>query len=790
MEELVRSLRNLGLAPPTGEQIVSLVDADPRVEQRLARELSVPPQLDSHLGGDAVLDTVLMSGATEAMLQSYNRKLQSEIASQKKQQDALASPKRIKRVPLKGLLAAQDAELRRRRQELQEGTTPQGLYVPRQFFDTDSTYCSDKDYKTLRPLEMDELEVPKRYVDRSLVVKVISRPSLYFGCTFVGMLHCGAALPITVCYFTARLTMTEDELAARLPIGTTLLIKEPFVSTNHAGIGGPITGGKNAVGIRVDTPSDVVVIDNEIDWPELPVPVEKSDRITVWRQEGPLCRAVRKGLQLPSYVSWGSTQQALLEFLEDERPGAAWRELKAAELYDIVPSSESAEWNSRVLVRLCAFKDAAGLACKHQKEHQAAANVAVDGLSTEDVVRIFNTTLTDATPRFDVADYIGPVTVADIPNAGRGLVLTRDVAEGELLLVCRAMVSSYSSDDGCKGMPLLRVNPDSGVTSTTTQVLAATKCIHAILDRPELALPFLGLTAGPNEPLSVEAQQEYPLSWSYECDAKKSIFADTDRPVSARYVNGVLRFNAFGPAAVPGAQRSDDEMSRSTMPHPLPAILNHACLPNVSSVFFGDIVTTRALHPMTKGTQIMHQYVPGVLPYNTRQRMLSKHGFVCECGLCTMDVMDGAENCRKREELLATVLPPLVDRSRALLSGGAEDMQRELASNLGELANELNATYGESRGNLRPDLVDVLYREALHVQTYDVPGAIALVKASLCAAGATPGDGTLDRLPDVHFDASIRAMLMLAQLEDNLKWVDAACYTHDCMIGGGLESNQ
>ena len=30
-------------------------------------------------------------------------------------------------------------------------------------------------------------------------------------------------------------------------------------------------------------------------------------------------------------------------------------------------------------------------------------------------------------------------------------------------------------------------------------------------------------------------------------------------------------------------------------------------------------------------------------------------------------------------------------------------------------------------------------------------------------------------------------MLVLADLERDLRWVDAACHAHDCMIGGGRD---
>ena len=73
MEELLRSLRNLELAEPHGEQIVALVDPDPRVEKQLAQQLAVPARIELHEDDtSALMDAALMSGATEAMLDNYN----------------------------------------------------------------------------------------------------------------------------------------------------------------------------------------------------------------------------------------------------------------------------------------------------------------------------------------------------------------------------------------------------------------------------------------------------------------------------------------------------------------------------------------------------------------------------------------------------------------------------------------------------------------------------------------------------------------------------------------------
>ncbi|WFD46539.1 hypothetical protein GLX27_001176 [Malassezia furfur] len=823
MEELVRSLRNLGLAAPRGEQIVSLVDADPRTEKQLAQELAVPARIDAQDDEDsaaAMVDAALLSGATEAMLANYNRVLQQNVDALRQERAACSAPKPVKRVPLKALLAQQNAAIRRREAEREAGTQGDSVYTPRQILDTEHTFHSTRPVSALTHLEFDELVAPKRFEGRYVVVRVASPLSLYVSCSFVGEFASGAAIPISIAYFTPNLKLHGDELDAMLPEGTLLLIREPYVSTHYLGVGGPITGGKGVTGIRVDTPSDVMVLDADdplvmgLSWPTPLTPAAPA----LWRQEGPLARAMQRQLAQPDAppalvvpdVSREAVRATIRRFLAQDRPGAAWREWLAAERIGVWSASgttgaDDALLHADVLLALRSYADAEAVLnavpleerddawTQRMADATAALDFGLHGPTGATLERMFAATLDDTTPRFSYAEFHGPIEVANIPGAGRGLVLTRDVEPGELLLCCRALGSSYSADAACDGVPLLRVNIDNGVTSTTTQVLAATRCIHAVLDRPEWATAFFGLTAGPDVPYSPFVSEPYPLR-TRPLAGDAAIASGSQAPdVSAAYVNGVLRFNAFGPAATPAAASGNDPMSRSTMPHLLPAILNHACLPNVSSVFFGDMVTTRALHPLPRGTQIMHQYVQGELPYDTRQSLLAKHGFRCTCELCVLDERDGPEALRKRQELLATTLPPLVDRSRALLNNAAlasDDAHREVVEALEALADALHATYDATRGALRPDVVDVLHRAAQHAAAYDVAHATSLARAGAEATGAQLSARGIARLPSVHLDGAIQCLLTLARLHADdadacRAWVDAAVATHDSMIGGG-----
>ncbi|KAN0062810.1 hypothetical protein ACQY0O_004630 [Thecaphora frezii] len=962
MEDLLRALRNVGLALPDPEQLLQLSDPDPEVQSKLAQLLALNPSTheyqeshhsddegdgdDQDDGGPAVdplIDADLFKGAVQALLENYNKTIDKERDGLQRERAALAAPKKLKTVPFRALMARQEAEIKRRADEVyaaahdpDTGRKRKRFYLPRQTFDGYGSYASDAALDELTRLDADEFAAPKRFEGRYVLCQVASKLNLYVSCSFIASLPSGQAIPVSISHFTPNLHLAGTDLDAHLPVGTVLAIREPFISQNHFGKGGPALGGKSVPGIRVDTPSDVHIVDgldpndaqllDGIVW-KTPVESASADHLATveeiwrrspshanatgcrWLQDGPLSRyavwrmrapdrgasvdacqrlmraldeldeAERRGLQ-------DRTRQLATSLLENNRPGAAFREVAAARLLGVLGTDAATlgrdlELEGRILHRLGDYERAnvvleaalkaagGGDAAISAGERifplltaaRAAQLASAEGPSHENVWSYYFDSSSYSTPRFDLSDWLGPVTVQDIPGAGRGLVLTRDVKEGELLLSCKAAASSYAIDSGCKGIHLMRYTVETGVTSTTTQVLAATKSIHTMLDRPELALAIMGLTAGPGVEYSRWVSQPYPvppprtagklsadaisgilapigtepdplspasawLSSSSSATAspkvehyRGALLAGSDRPsIDSSYVDGVLRFNAFGPAANPGSGKEDgseaaidtSELSRSTMVHPLPAILNHACLPNVSSVFFGDLVTTRALHPLKAGTEIMHQYVRGEQPWPIRRSQLSKHGFVCRCGICQLDEQDGEEACRTRQKLVGGSFPMLLERSRILLKdeGGKgqsesekQDDHRDLAQSLEELADQVDRTYHTERGPLRPDLMALWQKIAQHRARFDRAAAVEAQHRALTSIGAVlsrdasdllRGPTTLRRLPDLHFDGAIKSMLSLAELalEDGDEamaevWVRSAMHAHECTIGGG-----
>lgn len=943
MEDLLKALRNIGLELPDPEQLLQLFDPDSEIQDNLARHLSLTPAKndlvpdenepvingdttagsddDEGLVMDPLVDADLFKGAVQALLENYNKSIDKERDTLRKEKEALAAPKKLKPVPLKALLARQTAEIKKRHEEVyvashdpESGRKRKRTYLPRQTLDGVGSYASDKALDQLTRIDADQLAAPKRFECRYILCKVASSLNLYVGCTFIGVLPSGNALPITIAHFTSNLHLSGEKLDAHLPIGTVIVIREPYVSLNHFAKGGPCQGGKSVPGIRIDTPTDVLILDrlNDsdaklLDATSWKVNVEQDegqpfvDAVSLlrdspaacntegcrWLQDGPLSRLVAaSSLEQSAKTLQGlndderrqlsqRTRSLIQSFLCENRPGAAYRELCAARLLSLPlsisstsPVAEDLELEGQVLYKKCDFEASrlafeAALSAYPPSERisvqdriletlntvRSAQNASALGPTHENVWGYYFDSQSYATPRFDVQDWFGPVAIENIPGAGRGLVLTRDVEEGELLLCCKAAASSYAAESGCRGVYLLRYTVETGVTSTTTQVLAATKSIHAMIDRPnELTLPIMGLTAGPDVEYSKWVDQSYPAppkrayidaarpadqieALVASCQKQLSINSDQARkwhstvlegvsrpPIDSSYVDGVLRFNAFGPAANPGGKSSsssssedaqtDSELTRSTMVHPLPAILNHACLPNVSSVFFGDIVTTRALHPLKKGTEIMHQYVKGEQPWLIRRSQLSKHGFKCSCGICLLDERDGEDKVRERGQIIGGSLTMLQERSRIVLKSsitqqaGKEDDEdhKDLAESLREMIAKVQATYHAERGLLRPDLMKIYQLLALHQREYDWDAAVASELKALISIGCTPSSNAegriLKELPSLHFDGGITSMLALAKLmlqkeeekkEDARRWVEQAFYTHQCTIGGGLD---
>lgn len=795
MDALLTSLHALSLLPPSPSQLLQLLSNGSNQQEEdkevrdLARVLSLgsyDPDEDTKADADAGtgggggfgIDRELIEDAVVEMIRTFKKdvaKCKDAFEAEKQQMESSESILMPKPTPLKFLKLRHGSTLR----QTEKVSSLYGGYRPRIIFSGGPSFASSHDFADLQPASSGSLTLSRRLHGQYVVGKVASSISIYVGALLLVTLPepFGFSLPIAISHFVRDPSMTSQDASRLLPEGTLIAVKEPYLSSHCAMRACGVSGG---VGFRVDTPTDVVVLPADAEWahkytgdlkwvaePEPPAKGKASKK----NGKEKLDQSVEQNANhVPPVATWfaegasssSSSSQSLMatirSLLADERPGAAWR-LFTAKKSDLPASSETLELQGDILLALEHWESAlqaytsANLPTNMQQAsellRQSHQGPSPDGST---VSQIYTSHLSSSAPRIQVADWLSSaLKVSPIPNAGRGLVTTRDVGAGETLLMARSRGSSYPSDAGLENCPIVRIDFQNGVLSTTTQVMATTNLIHAMVDRPELAQEIMGLTAGPNMEDStwVKADQFQkavaPLEPQWSTQEGHSL--GPQGGINSLYVDEVLRHNAFGPGLVSRGDADDEghkpsdttsstrkwpralhrklthdppnPFSRSTQPHPLPAILNHSCLPNVSSIFLGDVVITKALRPLTAGEEISHEYVRGGTDYQTRQSLLSKHGFVCACCLCQLDRGDGEDKLSKRRTIFAVQTPAVFARSDALLrfsgdSDGNAENHADIREALLDLVQQLDLTYDASRPALRPEMREILERIGRH----------------------------------------------------------------------------
>uniref|UniRef100_A0A915D4V8 Uncharacterized protein n=1 Tax=Ditylenchus dipsaci TaxID=166011 RepID=A0A915D4V8_9BILA len=94
----------------------------------------------------------------------------------------------------------------------------------------------------------------------------------------------------------------------------------------------------------------------------------------------------------------------------------------------------------------------------------------------------------------DVADYTGPVVIDDIKGKGKGILATKDIEKGTLLMVSKAF-SIYCGSEH-PDIQLDAFNLISNMPASKTQALNIIKTMQTLLQNPDKAEDFYSLHSG------------------------------------------------------------------------------------------------------------------------------------------------------------------------------------------------------------------------------------------------------------------------------------------------------
>ena len=114
--------------------------------------------------------------------------------------------------------------------------------------------------------------------------------------------------------------------------------------------------------------------------------------------------------------------------------------------------------------------------------------------------------------RLDVANYRGPIRFADVPGKGKGLVATRDIAKGTLLLVEKAFVFSCPDEHQIDGDAILLATSSNRICKKE-QLLTFQEALNKLRAQPAKTTQFYTLYAGPDHQRNTFGSEQLPIGW-------------------------------------------------------------------------------------------------------------------------------------------------------------------------------------------------------------------------------------------------------------------------------------
>eukprot|EP00611_Tribonema_gayanum_P021826 TRINITY_DN4283_c0_g1_i1.p1 TRINITY_DN4283_c0_g1~~TRINITY_DN4283_c0_g1_i1.p1 ORF type:complete len:658 (+),score=178.23 TRINITY_DN4283_c0_g1_i1:541-2514(+) len=219
---------------------------------------------------------------------------------------------------------------------------------------------------------------------------------------------------------------------------------------------------------------------------------------------------------------------------------------------------------------------------------------------------------------------VGPLRIGACGAKGRGLLATRDVKLGEVLMVSEPLAVT-----------------DADPSQFTTIGLLTGRLVEAVADAVRscpLELPrLLALDNGSGS----HDDDNTPDIRLYSDNAFAEVESGRMRPGPNEYLYGQYYLPQI--TKVVEANRvqnrrdgSSSHIQRSTALYLLPSLINHSCLPNAAQVFVGNTLVITAARPIMAGEEVTIQYFDVLTTLEERQRM-SGDAFTCACERCRFE---------------------------------------------------------------------------------------------------------------------------------------------------------
>jgi tetratricopeptide (TPR) repeat protein len=240
--------------------------------------------------------------------------------------------------------------------------------------------------------------------------------------------------------------------------------------------------------------------------------------------------------------------------------------------------------------------------------------------------------LSMARPRVDATSFTRNAKIGKSPGRGRGLVATRDMDSGEIILCEKAFCVVWGHED--EALTAMTHDGRDG----RIRVFPAGLCkaiVQKLRDNPS------------------QVDKVMDLYSDYRGIGKQLIMRDSGPVIDTFQVHDIVARNAFGPGPVYSGHYygGEDVSNASAGLWILASYANHSCIPNAKKESMGDLIVLRATRPIGAGEEITHRYDESS-DYDTRTAaLMNTWGFTCTCALCLAENADSPALREQRREL-------------------------------------------------------------------------------------------------------------------------------------------
>lgn len=249
--------------------------------------------------------------------------------------------------------------------------------------------------------------------------------------------------------------------------------------------------------------------------------------------------------------------------------------------------------------------------------------------------------------RLDHADFTSNAAICEFGTHGRGLIATKDIGVGQMIMCEKAKCIAFDSDEIPHRYTILNHHTKRALTGTQATLLF--ELIQKLVYSPELAIEFFDLYDGGEHP-------------------KNSLrVVDGLVPIDAFRTQSIIEYNCFECPTVRSSSRAAQIQATSSAGYHSTGLwlrasyMNHACDGNARRSFIGDMMIVRATRDIVKGEEILMPYrLPDPVNAKAQEGLKKTWAFKCDCGLCNAEAASSLDQRKYRAQL--------IEKSRALLS--------------------------------------------------------------------------------------------------------------------------